>query len=260
MYEYKFAHFSDTHWEGNDAEQFISDLGRHEVKERLAKTLAGLESLDFILLTGDIVHEGTAKDYRDLRYVFDTHAPGVPLFCSMGNHDRRQAFGKGFLGENFSDEPYLYVKHFKDLRLVCLDSAYDYGKRGYISAFQRDWLRQVLSVPYGCGTILLTHHPFISLDLPALAEVDEEFLQAIRGSDIIGFFNGHIHSNAHILYEGRPHITAESMAFGIERIGDDVVYSTRTGYNLCYVKDKKIDVATKIVPAHFAQLRRRSLR
>ena len=256
----KFAHLSDTHFDCNGASEFVRKLSReHSTRQRLVDVLAKLSELDFILLTGDLVHEGEVEDYRAFRRIFDTYAPSTPIFCTAGNHDKRPEFRKGFLGENATNAPYLYSNTYADLRVICLDSAFDYGIRGYISPRQTEWLGEELSRPYGRGTIVLSHHPIVCAAAGMSAEIDQDFARIVSNSDVIGFFNGHTHSGCYSYYLGRPHITAESMSFGIEMTASEAVYSSRTGFSVGSIVGTDISVATKIVPAHFIQLQRKLL-
>lgn len=258
MEKLQFAHISDTHFDCNGASQFVKTVSKeYATKQQLIDLLVSLPPLDFILLTGDLVHEGEVEDYSEYRQIFDTYAPATPLFCTMGNHDKRPQFAKGFLGLDMDNRPYLYSETYADLRVICLDSAFDYGIEGYISPEQMKWLEEKLSSPYGRGTIVLSHHPFISEALGVSAKVNQDFAKIIKNSDVIGFFNGHIHTSCYAYYLNKPHITAESMSFGIDMTNDEAIYSNRTGYNLCFVEGKEISVATKIIPSHFTELQRK---
>lgn len=254
----RFAHISDTHFDCGGASAFVRTVSReYSTKQRLAETLAGLPELDFILLTGDLVHEGETGDYEEFRRIFDSHVPCTPIFCAMGNHDRRREFAEGFLRAEAIDAPYLYSSTYADLRIICLDSAFDFGSQGYISPSQTEWLEAELSKPFGRGTIVLSHHPFVSAVAGVSAEVNSDFIRVIENSDVIGFFNGHIHSSCYSYYLGRPHITAESMSFGIDMTADEAVYSNRTGFSLGCITGTEISIATKILPCHFVELQRK---
>ena len=260
MRKIRFAHISDTHFDCKGASQFVRTLSKeYSTKQKLIDLLISLPPLDFILLTGDLVHEGEAEDYSEYRQIFDTYAPATPLFCAMGNHDKRPQFARGFLGVDMDNSPYLYSRTYGDLRIICLDSAFEYGVDGYISPDQTKWLEEQLSVPYGRGTIILSHHPFISEAAGVSAKVNQDFERIVRNSDIIGFFNGHIHTSCYSFYLNKPHITAESMSFGIDMANGEAIYSNRTGYSLCCVEGREISVASRTIPSHFTELQRKRL-
>ena len=71
MEELCFAHVSDTHLISANSSDFLYRVQR-EVRdplENLKNCLAALscQKLDFLLLTGDLIHEGETEDYRALR-------------------------------------------------------------------------------------------------------------------------------------------------------------------------------------------------
>lgn len=91
MEEIRFAHVSDTHIVAAGSSAFLHRVQR-EVRdplENLKECLAALscQNLDFLLLTGDLIHEGEAEDYQNYRALVNRYLPGLPLCCALGNHD-----------------------------------------------------------------------------------------------------------------------------------------------------------------------------
>lgn len=255
----KFAHFSDTHYVCDNASDFIKKIyANYNTKENFIRELKKLPPVDFVLLTGDIVHDGNAGDYRAFKELLLDYLPEVPVFTSLGNHDFRPHFYQGFLGIDKGNEPYLSVDHFEDLRIVTLDSAYDYGMEGLISPSQVEWLASALKEPYGRGTFILTHHPFLAPLQKAATKYAPGFVEVIENSDVIGFFNGHIHQNNYSHFLNIPHITSESMCFGITMEKEWSIYTNRTGYSICTLEDKNIGVAVKTQGQYFTELQRKS--
>jgi 3',5'-cyclic AMP phosphodiesterase CpdA len=113
---------------------------------------------------------------------------------------------------------------YGDLRIICLDSAFEHGVDGYISPDQTKWLEEELSVPYGRGTIVLSYHPLISEAAGVSAKVNRDCERTVKNSDIIGFFNGHIHTSCYSFYLNKPHITAESIVHLATSIRTDECY------------------------------------
>lgn len=254
----KFLHLSDTHYACDKASDFVKNLyATYNTKENMIRELKNLPPVDFVLLTGDIVHDGEAEDYREFKELLLEHLPDVPIFTSLGNHDLRPQFYQGFLGMDKGNEPHLSVDYFDDLRIVTLDSAFDYGMEGLISAAQVEWLADVLKEPYGRGTFILTHHPFLAPLERAAAKYAPGFTEIIANSDVIAFFNGHVHHNNYGYFLGLPHITSESISFGITMDDQWSIYTNRTGYSLCTLEGKNISVAVKIQDHYFTELRRK---
>ena len=55
---------------------------------------------DLIVLTGDLVHEGTVEDYQYLRQLIERERCGIPVIPVLGNHDFKSCFYRGYLGED----------------------------------------------------------------------------------------------------------------------------------------------------------------
>lgn len=131
-----FAHISDTHLTCGGSSPFVQRVAR-EVRDpwdNLKDCLCQLQgkALDFVLLTGDLVHEGEEEDYKALKRLLEEKLPGVPLCCAMGNHDHRLAFRRGFLGENTEDAgPYLAYTQVKGLGIITLDSPTSMGQTAH---------------------------------------------------------------------------------------------------------------------------------
>ena len=107
-----FGHISDMHLAGDLASDSLVKLraagGDQLGNTKLALQELATEQLDLLIMTGDLVHEGTAEDYAALRALIEQYLPGVPVISAMGNHDVRKASREGFLGmENADDSPYL---------------------------------------------------------------------------------------------------------------------------------------------------------
>ena len=159
-----FAHISDTHLTCGGSSPFMQRVAR-EVRDpwdNLKDCLCQLQgkALDFVLLTGDLVHEGEEEDYKALKRLLEEKLPGVLLCCAMGNHDHRLAFRRGFLGENTEDAgPYLAYTQVKGLGIITLDSPYLHGTDGTLPPDQLEFLRKSLEQKTPRGNIVILHHP-----------------------------------------------------------------------------------------------------
>ena len=237
-----FAHISDTHLDCPGSSDFIKRLHR-EVRDPLENLTCCLQELAarkvaFVLHTGDMVHEGDAGDYAILRRLFDKYLPGVPVIAAMGNHDHRAAFREGFLGiPSPGDEDFTQEVVLDGLRILVLDSAKS-GLIGSVSDAQVDWLEERLASPAPRGTFLMMHHPTVC-EHPAMAlEVSPEFSSLVENSDIHAIFTGHTHSNYNGFFAGKPLYTADSLAFGMLYIQSEVIYTSRSSYNLCWLDEQ----------------------
>lgn len=246
----RFAHLSDTHILKDYSKSNMKELFEKVVdrKEKLSNVLNDLDKqeLDFIIISGDIVHEGNKEDYECLKGILDNNIQNTKVIMSLGNHDRKKAFSEVFLGEAL-EKSYYYVEDIKGLRIVVLDSAVLGREAGEISKEQEEWLREVLSTKSKEGTIIVLHHPIAWENEAFSIKVSEEFKYVLKGSDVIGIFCGHTHYRNVYDYGNIPQITAESMSFGIDFGKDTVSLIDEIGYNICSIEDKKVSVHCKVI-------------
>lgn len=238
MEEIRFAHVSDTHIVSAGSSAFLHRVKR-EVRdplENLKDCLAALscQNLDFLLLTGDLIHEGEAEDYRNYRALINRYLPGLPLCCALGNHDRRAAFRQGFLGQQTMDDgPYLAAAQAKGLQIISLDSPYADGMRGSLPADQLNYLARRLENQPERGSIVLMHNPAVGQQSWGPMAVPEEYRNILRQGKVKAVFAGHLHSAYYGWLDGVPQFTAGSLAFGIDMEPDASVYTNCYSYNMC---------------------------
>ena len=234
----RFAHISDTHLTGPGSSPFLQQVAR-EVRdpwENLKDCLDQLqgENLDFVLLTGDLVHEGEEAEYRELKAVLEEKLPGIPLCCAMGNHDHRRAFRRGFLGQDTEDDgPYLAYTQVKGLGIITLDSPYLYGTEGTLPPDQLAFLQESLERMPLRGNIVILHHPVVGQQIWGPMKAPEEYSMLLKKGEVRGVFAGHLHCSFHGWWGGVPHYTAGSLAFGINMEAHKAVYTDQWCYHLC---------------------------
>ncbi|MDH6550478.1 metallophosphoesterase [Streptomyces sp. SAI-041] len=203
----RILHLSDTHIERPDAPNKSGVNATDSLRLMLAE-LRRLRDVDAVVVTGDIADDGAVEAYAEVRQLVGEFARPLdaPVFCTTGNHDEREAFGK-VLGSGH-DRPDAVlrteaseraaVSTVDGYRFVTLDSLVPGKVYGRISEAQLDWLRGVLSASAERGTVLAFHHPPLSLGLSASQPVfgllnPEELASVIQGSDVRVLLTGHFH-------------------------------------------------------------------
>ncbi len=236
----RFAHISDTHLaslssppEGVMA-KLASRGGDQLASLKLALDEIAAERPDFLIMTGDLCHEGDEGDYAALRALLDERLPGLPVMAALGNHDIRGAFKRGFLGdESGGDSPYFDSAEIGDIRVISLDTAFEKKLTGRIDDSQMEKLEKLISQPAGGGNIIIFHNPVCAELAHSGMELTPDFERVLRGGRVLGLFNGHVHRACFGLAAGVPHFTAPSLAFNIEVRGPDCIYHARGGYSMC---------------------------
>lgn len=208
----RILHLSDTHIDRRDAPNKHGVHATQSLRQMLTD-LQHLCALDAIVLSGDIADDGSLEAYvaaRDLVRDFAAQR-NIPAIYSTGNHDERQAFakalGSGHLDPDGSDRADALlssaeteraaVSMVDGHRFITLDTLVPGKGYGHLSRTQLDWLRDVLRTPAPHGTVLVFHHPPITLDVEVQQALGlqnpSELAQVIRGSDVRLILCGHFH-------------------------------------------------------------------
>src|SRR5579875_1226083 len=96
-----FLHITDTHLNKPTIKQKFLNDPVHNL-QRVFDDVYNFETkISFIVISGDLVHEGDEEDYRFIRRFLDEQSErlGVPIYVGLGNHDHRSSFRVGYLNE-----------------------------------------------------------------------------------------------------------------------------------------------------------------
>lgn len=245
-----FAHVSDLHFRCDYKRSNMTDNfeGSGNPTEKLLRAFAAIKERqkpDFILLTGDLVHEGEKEDYIALKALFLEHFPHTPIVAVPGNHDRRQAFCEGFLDAAYDGEPVDFCREYGGLKIIGLDGG-TAKAAGQISDAQLGWLRNSLGEKGPEGTVLAIHQPFITgfdfLDTKA----PKGFSEALIGK-IDAIFCGHTHVPNLTHYHSIPQLTAGGIGFGMELENHVALMSSQASINLCRMDKGRLDISWQLV-------------
>jgi len=153
------AQITDTHVlaEGGKVAGLVDTNAQLEAAVRHVNGLS--TPPDRVLVTGDLVEDGTPEAYAALRARLS--ALRVPFHVIPGNHDRRRA-----LVEAFSDHDYLpksgflhYAIAADGVRIVGLDTLLEGRDDGALCEERLAWLDATLAAAPDEPTLIAMHHP-----------------------------------------------------------------------------------------------------
>ncbi len=251
MGEIRFAHLSDTHVRVDHSESSLNLVFRQLRKpnDNLKDVLNELKALklDFIIISGDLVHEGDKEDYECLKKILEESTKDIPVFLALGNHDRKDAFRAVFSNENSdsTSSRFYYSAEIEGLRIIVLDSSAPDSGMGSVDNVQLEWLEKKLGKPGDKGSIIVMHHPVAWPDNLLAVKRSDRLLKILRASDVIGIFCGHTHDNRVVLSQGILQIVSESLAFGFDYDENTASISDRCSYNICTVDENGLSVHYK---------------
>lgn len=229
---FRFAQLTDIHLSPNNPNP----------TEDLLRSIAQInatDSIDFVLVTGDIAEEGDRTTMEKVKSCLDLLK--VKYYVALGNHETKwsdsgcTAFGEIFGGERFEFEHkgFLFLG-FNSGPLMRM--AY-----GHVVPQDIRWMTETME-RYNAGNsrpdkpvILVTHYPMTEGDVDNWYEVTD----AVRPYNIRLFIGGHYHRNRDLRYDGIPGILMrsnlrdkdEKPGYGIYEITEDsiLVYTQRIG-------------------------------
>ncbi|MDT0343589.1 metallophosphoesterase family protein [Streptomyces litchfieldiae] len=208
----RILHLSDTHLDRDDAPNKFG-VNATESLRRILADLRHLRAVDAVVVSGDIADDGSPEAYGAARELLGAFAAerNAPVIYSTGNHDERRAFAKvlghGHLGPDGGDRAEAFVPSGEGERaavstvgghrIITLDSLVPGKGYGHLGRAQLDWLRDVLRTPAPHGTVLVFHHPPVTLDVEVQRALGlrnpADLADAIRGSDVRLILCGHFH-------------------------------------------------------------------
>lgn len=229
---FRFAQLTDIHLSPNNPNP----------TEDLLRSIAQInatDSIDFVLVTGDIAEEGDRTIMEKVKSCLDLLK--VKYYVVLGNHETKwsdsgcTAFGEIFGGERFEFEHkgFLFLG-FNSGPLMRM--AY-----GHVVPQDIRWMTETMD-RYNAGNsrpdkpvILVTHYPMTEGDVDNWYEVTD----AVRPYNIRLFIGGHYHRDRDLRYDGIPGILMrsnlrdkdEKPGYGIYEITEDsiLVYTQRIG-------------------------------
>ena len=283
----EFIHISDIHYQNEYSPisgRLISKTGVTFIEQFLqgmAYIQNRFRNIDFFLVSGDLVHEGGAEEYRELKEMW-ADICDLPVYTVPGNHDR-DSYGHGFLETSDAppfDSEYIHPK--SGLRILALDSRGGQYESGFLSSEQLSWLKERLSrnngrgngrnceldrtrghdraADYSCecadnrnrDTILLLHHtPHVSGEIEFLTyqmENPQELYEVVKDSNILAIFCGHTHRHFLSTLGNIPCYTVNSITHEIHSDIDSMTLSNKTGFNHCIYEEGILTVQHICVP------------
>ncbi len=251
---------SDTHFRLQYDEE-LEEMGIEYYPPHILETFLSTfhyQSIDCVVITGDLVHEGTVEDYQAFESLVKKYIPEeIPIYYTLGNHDKRDQFYLGMKdileprsqNVNLSEQLYDYIVDTEHYRFIFLDNYNPRLNIAEISLEQSQWLEDKLNNMTQSYAILFMHHPIdilIHNDLEKTKILDET-REILDDPKLLGIFTGHVHMNRSSLIGTTPQWTSLSMYAGFHPKDGRHYYTNHLGFNIIHLNDDEIDVFADIV-------------
>lgn len=224
---FRFAQLTDLHLTPNNPNP-TEDLLRSVAQ------INATDSIDFVLVTGDITEEGDRTTMEKVKSCLDLLK--VKYYVVLGNHETKwsdsgcTAFGEIFGGERFE------LEHKGFLFLGFNSGPLMRMAYGHVVPQDIRWMTERMDTAgKDKPVILVTHYPMMEGDVDNWYEVTD----AVRPYNVRLFIGGHYHANRDLRYDGIPGILMrsnlrdkeEKPGYGIYEVTEDsiLVFTQRIG-------------------------------
>lgn len=249
----KNLHLSDPHYASNITDPELKDvlLAQIPLSEKLDRIVnqEDLSTVDFVIVTGDLVHEGELSDYINVKKLLEEKFEDLPIYYTLGNHDKKELFYSGIQQEskkgNYDDDFIINGMH-----IIILDSSKAQSHKGLFTDEQLDKLKDTLALN-DLPKMLFMHHPIFGGEYFSgfTMEEGDSVLKILKGHPILGVFTGHTHSPAINVSQGILQYTNYALSFGLEKLADGTQLFTNTcGYTMIeYSAEGELTLAPRVI-------------
>lgn len=197
---------TDSHLFADPAGKLLGLTTRRSFEAVLALAIKRSAPVDALVMTGDLVHDGSTRGYRYLRRALE--ATGLPCFCIPGNHDQRDRMKECLGPLNVAD---LSVQRLGTWKLIFVDSTSPGEDGGWIAGHQLDALEHRLAHEEAPSILFLHQHP-----LP-VASVWMDTMDVRNGADLLAVCDRH--SGVQAVVFGHIHQEFECRRAGARALG-----------------------------------------
>lgn len=251
------AQLSDTHISLRDKKAWTADEAEARLAEAVAQVNEFRPAVDAVMVTGDLVDDGTAPEYQRLRRVLDGLT--APYFVLPGNHDTRPALRAAFGDHGYlpAEGPFLhYVLEDLPLRLIALDTHVPRAAHGEICPERLAWLAARLHEAPDRPTAIFMHHPPFATGIALMdrlgcygADALAELI--VRNPQVERVACGHVHRAIQTRWAGTAACIAPSTVGQVELTlpdGPDPAYIHEPRGFLLHYWNPEAGLTTHVVP------------
>jgi 3',5'-cyclic AMP phosphodiesterase CpdA len=218
------AQISDTHVVPTESEKGKLMMTEGHLRTAVTHLLALRPKPDVVLISGDLVEDGTRAEYELLAEILAPLKAALPVYLAPGNHDEREAMRDVMRAHGYDELPtegfLQYAVDLGELRLLSLDTVVPGEPGGYLCEERLAWLDARLEEDPR-PTIIMQHHPpfltgLVRMDGMGLSNTSEEAEVVGKHSNVLRVVSGHLHRSISSVFAGTLAVTAPSCAHAVE--------------------------------------------
>jgi Icc protein len=230
-----FIQLSDTHIYGEDeADPKAKVIYNSDLADGLKRLLGEINSFlprpAFVVITGDLVHTGTLKQYLRLKQIVTELDPSIKLYLVTGNHDRADKLMEAFPGRQT-----YFSFDYGQWHFAVLDN----GKTGKLDDTQIQWLGKDIETNKNKPLLLFQHYNMVQQkDFEPIRILREQVINVVKECQgQVWVYCGHWHSNylVQCIYPGLPVVNMVATTAATNSFGYDA-----PGFRLVAIKNRDI--------------------
>lgn len=211
--KFRFVQLSDLHLVGA-ADELLGSITPFELLKKVLQKVKELSPApDFLLLSGDMTHNGEENAYKLLDELLKSSQ--IPYYWLEGNHDNKKVMKK--LEASLRVNPSRSFEH-KGIYFILLDSVSDDKSHGEFSEKTLEFLSQELEKSKSMPCVVAFHHHILATSCPwidrSMVENTSDFFEITSQYNHIQMvLHGHIHNAISREEENLLILSAPSTAF-----------------------------------------------
>ncbi len=198
----KILHITDTHLYGDPSKCLAGVNTERSLSKILQLARDEVLPVDLVLITGDLVHDGSEGGYRRIKE--HLHSLGAPTYYLPGNHDRNEVLHSQ-LQTDLISMPAAAIHG--DWLITMLDSSIPGSDGGHLDAAELAKLENTLQSNPDKHVLVCLHHQPIPIgsgwmDRMVLDNPDEFFSVLKQHPNVQLVLYGHVHQDSDQQHDG----------------------------------------------------------
>ncbi len=207
----KILHITDTHLYGNPEQCLAGVNTEHSISRILNLAQESILPVDLVLVTGDLVHDGSKAAYQRIKE--HLHSLDTPVYYLPGNHDQNGMMHSQLQNDSLFSMPTAAIHG--NWMITMLDSSIPGHDGGHLTPSELEKLGRALQDNPDKYVLICLHHQPIRIgsnwmDRMVLDNPDELFATIKQHQNVKLMLYGHVHQESDREINGIRYISTPS--------------------------------------------------
>jgi 3',5'-cyclic-AMP phosphodiesterase len=216
----RIIQISDIHLFAHPDQELLGVKTQESFRAVIQKLSQDTFPIDFLLLTGDLVQDGSQKAYQVLADALKEL--NIPAYFLPGNHDDVSVMKQVYPYQMISDQRHIILQEWQ---IILLNSQVPAKVEGYLEQTQFDYLQQCLQECKKPHAIIAFHHQPLAVGARWLDQIGlknaKQFLDCLSSyPQVKVVLFGHVHQEFEQVVNGVQFYSAPATCFQFKRQQD----------------------------------------